>query len=279
MRLVKKSITIWRVAFYEVRLLVFSTKFVMLSLLSWMFLDFFVMEIRNFAVDYDLKMVPAVIPFYFSDLIYSNIALLLLILLFSDFPLDNSGQMQIEQRAGRTCYEWGQLLSIILIACIYVAEQFIFSVAVCLRCVEWSGWGKVWGSAASEKFMDLGYSSYVGISQEVILNYEPYQAIILSAITFLLTGIGYGLLVYLLNRYSRGKLGTVVLSIWSLWWIFIVNIDKEWSRQLCRLSPQRWNDLSIRKPDEVMGVIIFAAAVVAVLLLVNRGFAKWKPEK
>lgn len=279
MKLIKKSITVWRVAVYEVRLVLFSTKFLILSLLAWMFMDFFVMEIRTFALDYHLKMIPAEIPFYFSDSIYANITLFLLILLFSDFPLNNSGQMQIRQRAGRVCYEWGQLLSVFLLAGIYVAEQLLLSVVVCLPCMEWKGWGKVWGTVAANKLQDLGYGNYVNVSQEVISNYQPQQAIFLSSVIFLLTGICYGLLVYMLNGISRGKLGTILLSVWSLSWVFITNTDKEWTRQLIRISPQGWNDLSRRRPEEVTGVILCAAVVVLALLALNRILAKWNSIK
>lgn len=38
----------------------------------------------------------------------------------------------------------GQMLSIVMVSILYVAQQLLFSVLVLLPCIEFGDWGKVW---------------------------------------------------------------------------------------------------------------------------------------
>jgi len=274
MKTIGNILKIWRVALYEAKIIVLSVKFLVLSAMSWMFMDLFTMPVRQLAMDYALTIVPAQLPFYFSDMVYCNIAFLLLIFLFSDLPLNNSGQMQILQRSGIGCYAGGQMLSIVLVSIVYVAEQLFLSVLIVLPCIEFGDWGKVWGTAAAGNLSEMGYENVIHVSYEVISKYLPWQAILASSFLFCLSGICYGMLEFLLNGISRGKSGTAVLSAWSLMWMFLSKMPEDWFRSLNRFSPQRWNDLSDKDFSGIirMGGILFAAAIVFWIL--NRGLMK-----
>ncbi len=272
MKLWKNIVVVWRVALYEVKIMVLSAKFLVLSAVSWMFMDLFVMLIRQFALDYGEKLVPAILPFYFSDIVYCNIAFLLLIFLFSSIPLKDESQKQLLQRSGIRCYGAGQLLAIAMVSIVYVVEQLLFSVLACLPCIEFSGWGKIWQSVANRTMSELGYGNYDGVSQEIITNYEPWQAIGATALLFCLTGICYGMVVYLLNGISRGNLGTAVMSGWSLAWIFIqgMAVKFEWGQVALRLSPANWNDLTNKGAADIARISIRILLCIAVLVAVNQ---------
>lgn len=272
MKLWKNIVVVWRVALYEVKIMVLSAKFLVLSAVSWMFMDLFVMLIRQFALDYGEKLVPAILPFYFSDIVYCNIAFLLLIFLFSSIPLKDESQKQLLQRSGIRCYGAGQLLAIAMVSIVYVVEQLLFSVLACLPCIEFSGWGKIWQSVANRTMSELGYGNYDGVSQEIITNYEPWQAIGATALLFCLTGICYGMVVYLLNGISRGNLGTAVMSGWSLAWIFIqgMAVKFEWGQVALRLSPANWNDLTNKGAADITRISIRILLCIAVLVAVNQ---------
>lgn len=272
MKILRNVVVVWRVAWYEVKVMVLSAKFLVLSAVSWMFMDLFVMLIRQFALDYGEKLVPAILPFYFSDSIYCNIALLLLIFLFSSIPLKDESQKQLLQRSGIRRYGAGQLLAVAMVSVVYVVEQLLFSVLVCLPCVEFSGWGKIWQSVANGIMLELGYGGFDAVSQEVITNYEPWQAIGASALLFCLTGICYGMVVYLLNGISKGNLGTAVMSGWSLAWIFIqgMAVKWEWGQVALRLSPANWNNLSNKGAEDIARMSIRILLCIAVLIVVNQ---------
>ena len=264
MNLHKNIIKIWRVALYETKVIILSVKFLVLAAMSWMFMDLFAMPVRQLAMDYGLKLVPAELPFYFSDSVYCNIAFLLLVFLFSDMPLKDSGQKQILQRSGIGCYAGGQMLSIVMVSLVYVAEQLLLSVLVLLPCIEFGDWGKVWGTAAAGNLSEMGYENVIHVSYEVISNYLPWQAILASSFLFCLSGICYGMMEFLLNGLSGGKAGTAVLSAWSLMWMFLSEMSEDWVRTLNRFSPQRWNDLSDKDFSAIFSVrrVLFIAIIV-----------------
>ena len=275
MSLWRKMTAAWRVALFEAKAMLLSVKFLVLTAASWMFMDFYIREIRAFAMDYGITLAPAQLPFYFSDYIYCNIALLLLVFLFSGLPLRNGSQGQLLQRSGMHCFGAGQVLAVVLAAAVYTAEQLVLSVLVCLPCLELGGWGKAWQSMANGTMMELGYLPNAVVPQEVITNYQPWQAIGISSVLFCLTGVFYGLLVHFLNGISRGRAGTAALSAWSLLWILVESVAGRWKELgfLLRLSPANWNSLAGKDPAAAGGMalrillcILAAAAVNQVLM-------------
>lgn len=80
---------------------------------------------------------------------------------------------------------------------------------------------------------------------------------------------------YLLNGISNGKLGTAVLSAWSLIWILFQNMWVGVIPELNRISPQSWNDLQGKKAGDIMqtGMTILICIVVllsVIMVLIKR---------
>jgi hypothetical protein len=263
-----------RTAVYETRLLVFSSKFLLLSVLSFIIMNISISSIRQFALDYHLTMPPAVLPFYFSDLIFGNIVYLFLIFLFSDVPLRQKGQTQILQRCGLLSFGMGQMLSMLFVSVIFVAEQFVFSVIVCLPCLSFGEWGKTWGSVASHIFLEAGYTSPLSVSGDVLRNYSVSEAIILSMVSFFLTGFSYSLIVFLLNGISKSRLGVAVLSFWSVVWIFLRSSENEFIRKLMKIAPQNLNDLAIHSKKEFVILLFLLLIIIAFLIMINMTMVK-----
>lgn len=268
MKFFKKWESIWHVALYETRIFLLSSKFILVSLISWAVLDISTRTVRQFAVEYDLSIPPAILPFYLSDLVFGNIVYLLLVLLVCDVPLKHRTQKQILQRCGMTSLALGQMVSLVLVSALFYAEQMIFSMVMCLPRLSFDGWGKLWGSLATDTFLEAGYSSSFNISQVVLREYSLWQAIGYSAVTFILTGICYGLVVFLFNGLSRGRLGTAIVSGWSVIWIFLKSNTEEWVRNLMRYSPQNWNDLSLHTASGMTEQILFVTGIILVLVAV-----------
>ena len=258
-----------KIAFYEFRLMLFSSRFVMLSLVAFLFMDMAMRPIREFAADYKLSITPAVLPFYFSDVTYCNIAFLLLVLLYSDVPLKGTGQRFLLQRGkSMAACGMGHLLALFLMGIVFVLEQVLFSFVTSFPDIMTGEWGKVWGSIASFRATDLGYRLSISASDAVLRNYTPWQAVTGSAVLFFLTGCIYGLVEYLLNGLSGGKLGTVVLTVWSLGWIFLEKSLFPGIRKLLNYSPQSWNDLSHMALHESGGRMVVLAVAVLLLMAV-----------
>ena len=270
-------IRVLKIAFYEFRLMLLSSRFVVLSLISFLFMDMAMRPIREFAADYKLSITPAVLPFYFSDIVYCNIAFLLLVLLYSDVPLKGVGQRFLLQRGkSMTVCGMGHLLALFLMGIVFVSEQVLFSFLTSFPDIMSEGWGKVWGSIASGQAASLEYRFSIGVSDVVLRNYTPWQAVTVSAVLFFLTGCIYGLVEYLLNGLSGGKLGSVVLTVWSLGWIFLEKSLFPGLRKLLNYSPQSWNDLSRLALHEAGGQMVVLAVVVLLLMAVILLFIRYR---
>ena len=196
---------VFKVAIYELKLMCFSSKLLILSVLAFIIMDVTVRGYRMFSHDYNLPIAPAVLPFYFADVSYGNIEILFLLLWFSDVPMKQRVQNQILQRCGMPCFALGHLFSIVFATIVFVLEQFVFSVLLCGTNLTFTSWGKVWGSAAAGTVKKLGYSSGFVISKNVFQNYTVPQALLFSMTIFLLMGICYGMVEFLLNGRSFMK--------------------------------------------------------------------------
>ena len=268
---------IGRTALYDVRVMLRSSRFLMVSLAAFMFMDISMRPVKELASAFHLGVVPASLPFYLSDGVYGNIVLLLLLLMFSDIPLKNGAQNYLLQR-GRSLRSSGaaHVLSLFLVGGVFVLEQVLFSVLTALPHLLFGDWGKVWGSFASHDAMELGYLIGFATPESVMRSYTPWQAVGAAASLFFLVGCIYALAEYILNGLSRGRLGTAVLSAWTVAWIFLVNGPFPWMRRLAVYLPQNWIDLSRFGPEKVPGragvlaVAVLALSAVAVFLVKRR---------
>ena len=229
---------VFKVAIYELKLMCFSSKFLILSVLAFIIMDVTVRGYRMFSHDYNLPIAPAVLPFYFADVSYGNIEILFLLLWFSDVPMKQRVQNQILQRCGMPCFAF-------------------------------TSWGKVWGSAAAGTVKKLGYSSGFVISKNVFQNYTVPQALLFSMTIFLLMGICYGMVEFLLNGLQKGKLGTVVLSVWSVAWIFLKTNTTDFIRSFMKYAPQGWYNLGRNNISASKNIISGLFVGVVVLFIVN----------
>ena len=258
------------VARYELYMVFFSAKFWVLILLAVIFMKYFIGDITQFAVDYGLTFPPAVLPFYYSGDVFCNLGFLIFIFLISDAPFRENNQVYLLERSGRRGLCIGQLVSLCVISVLFTAIQFVISVLMSLPRISLSGWGKVWGSIADGLTGDLGYNINAQVSQNIISTYTPWQAILTSFVLISLMGMCYGMIAYLLNNLGSGKLGTIVLSIWSLGWLFLSNMAGNLViRKLLQLSTQRWLNLDYLDWEELPGHILTICVVILVLAVMN----------
>ena len=68
----KRVRTIFGILKYELNQIFFSHKFIIVFLMSFMFMDFYIRDLRQMADDYNIGIFPAVNIFYFSDITYSK---------------------------------------------------------------------------------------------------------------------------------------------------------------------------------------------------------------
>ena len=103
----------------------------------------------------------------------------------------------------------------------------------------------------------------------IFQNYTVPQALLFSMTIFLLMGICYGMVEFLLNGLQKGKLGTVVLSVWSVAWIFLKTNTTDFIRSFMKYAPQGWYNLGRNNISASKSIISGLFVGVVVLFIVN----------
>ena len=74
---------------------------------------------------------------------------------------------------------------------------------------------------------------------------------------------------FLLNGLQKGKLGTVVLSVWSVAWIFLKTNTTDFIRSFMKYAPQGWYNLGRNNISASKNIISCLFVGVVVLFIVN----------
>mgnify|MGYP000015376306 FL=1 len=191
---------VFKVAIYELKLMCFSSKFLILSVLAFIIMDVTVRGYRMFSHDYNLPIAPAVLPFYFADVSYGNIEILFLLLWFSDVPMKQRVQNQILQRCGMPCFALGHLFSIVFATIVFVLEQFVFSVLLCGTNLTFTSWD---GVSKDKPF--VGLANYIATFQDAAYWQALGRTLIYSVIAVILVNVVAFFLAYLLTSGIKGQ--------------------------------------------------------------------------
>lgn len=265
----RKLLCVW---WFEFRNIVCSSRWLVLSIISFLMLQFYLEEIIKFAKDYDLTVYPAALPFLFADGTFSSLGMLVLIFLVSVFPVTNHLQQNVLLRSG--CKIWGnaQMLTIVSLVLLWIAEMQIF---ICLMIggnLSFSGWGKAWGTCAAGLLKEYGYVNAIGVSQKVIMAYEPGQALGRSILLIWLTGIIFGEFIFCVDGVCKNFIGEIILSIWSLAWLVISNFSAlADSPVLRRISPANWLDIEhfIGNSRNYLWILLTMCGIILFFYLLN----------
>ncbi len=272
----KKMFYVW---WFEVRCIVCSGRWLVLSLMSFLLLRLYLANILQFTKDYELPAVPAALPFLFADGTFNSLGMLLLVFLVSAFPICNQIQQNVLGKSGSFIWETAQMLTIITTVALWILEMQVFVMVLFGRNLSFGGWGKVWGSMASGVSQEMGYSGGIHVSDFVIMNYNPIQAIGMSMLLMFLTGVIFGMLVFLLDGISRNYIGEILLVFWSLFCLTTANFPAFFKIAFIRkISPVTWMNLEsyITEPQNFGKILVLLAAILLVLYVLNYIIVKKK---
>jgi len=240
------------VFFQELRVMLAGSKMVTLMLLSLLFLELFGGGIRRMALDQGLSAGPWLIPCLLRDHIYSGCMTVLVVFLYSEVPLCGENQRFLLQRAGYRAWCLGQFLAILATAFFYPIFLFLGSLLVMLPCLTFSeDWGTAYEICANT-WTDVEEYKLKGgiISIEIIENYDPAIALLVSMLLLFLLCLLCGLFLFLVNGFTHSSAGVIILSIWAFASSFVNNMsEQKVFRILRRISPAQWLNIENISPD------------------------------
>ncbi|MCM1192208.1 MAG: hypothetical protein NC123_12965 [Butyrivibrio sp.] len=270
LKVIGKSLRVW---WFELRTVLLSGRWVVLTMVSFMLMGFYLKPILQFAEVYDLKLCPAVFPHFFGDSVFSSLGMLLLIFMTSVFPITGHIQQGILMRSGNRCWVNGQFLTDITLVLLWLGEMLLFICAIIGGRLSFQGWGKVWGSFGGESARNLGFDSYADISMEIILGYTPLQAVLMSMLFVWLTGILFGEFIFCVDGLCRNYIGEILLAVWGFGNLLIASFGNLSEIGFLRmLSPVSWLDISryIGNPVRVGRVLLVMGGLILLFYIFNR---------
>lgn len=262
-----RIVHIW---WFELRRIVCSPRWIVLTFLSFFLVSSYLKEVLRFAADYDLPTVPAALPFLFADGTFNSLGMFFMVFLVSAFPVKNQLQQGVLLKGGRLACANGQMLTVLSVVALWIAEMQVFVMLLSGSRISFSGWGKVWGSVARGLYEELGYQNSIDVSNLVIEFYTPAEAVLKSMLILLLVGVIFGMAVFLLDGLSGHYIGEILLALWSLSCLVIAKFPVLAGIPFIRkISPVTWMNLEsyVYYPAAYIQTVGELAAVIICLYL------------
>lgn len=255
---------------YELMMTVFSAKFWVMLMLVAIFTHMFYGDSLKFAADYNLGIFPVSMTFYYNEITFAAIGLLIFIFFISDAPFRDNNQVYLLERCGRKLLCIGQMCSLLLLSIVYTVVQFIVTVAFINVNIDFSGWGKYWGSIAYGRLSELGYYCRFDVSEKIISNFTTWQTLGFGALLMILTFFMFGLILFLFNNIGKGRAGTIITSLWNAMWVILSAFSlNQMVRKIARFSTSELFAFEGYTYDEMKMRLLMLAIICVALFVVN----------
>lgn len=151
------------------------------------------------------------------------------VILFCNAPFEDESYQYMISRAGKLSWGLGQILYIIKMSILYIGCLVAATMIPFLGHITWSNeWGKIWGTLgktnAGEEF-----GVELTISPNIIQEYEPVHALILSILLEFSCILCIGLIIYLGNKMTGKSVGTVTGALIAVLDICVSNDWMDWA--------------------------------------------------
>jgi len=171
------------------------------------------------------------------------------------------------------------MLTIVSVIVVWLLELQLFICLLIGGRLDFSGWGKVWGSCANGTARELGYLGALSVPQEVIMSYQPGEAVFTSMLFVFLMGVFFGEFIFCIDSICNHAVGEIFLSAWSFAYLIVANFQQlqgVWILQ--KLSPKNWLDPGryIAYPEGFREAVLIMCSLILALFAINQILVKKK---
>ncbi|MDE7342107.1 MAG: hypothetical protein K2N80_16380 [Lachnospiraceae bacterium] len=156
------------------------------------------------------------------------------VILFCNAPFEDESCQYMIFRAGKLSWGLGQIFYIIKISVLYIGCLAAATVMPFLGHIKWSNeWGKIWGTLGKTN-AGAEFGVKLSVSQNIIRQYEPVDALIISILLEFSCVLCMGLLIYFGNKMTGKSAGTFIGA-----WIAVLDIcvSNDWMDWAYGFSP------------------------------------------
>lgn len=151
------------------------------------------------------------------------------VILFCNAPFEDESYQYMIFRAGKLSWGLGQILYILKTSILYIASLVIAAIIPFLGHITWSNeWGKIWGTLGKTNAgADFGVK--LSVSQNIIRQYEPVDALVISILLEFSCILCIGLIIYCGNKMTAKSVGTFIGMLIAVLDICVSNDWLDWA--------------------------------------------------
>lgn len=132
------------------------------------------------------------------------------VILFCNAPFEDESYQYMITRAGKLSWGIGQVLYIIKMSIFYMIGLIVASIIPFLGHIKWSNeWGKIWGTLGKTS-IGAEFGVKLSVSQNIIRDYEPVNALLISMLLEFSCILCIGLIIYSGNKLAGKSTGTII---------------------------------------------------------------------
>lgn len=193
----------------------------------------YVLEILSAVLTFSRSVHIDVTPFAFVFLINNYriqfIIAACAVILFCNAPFEDESYQYMISRAGKLSWGLGQIFYIIKMSILYIGCLVAATIVPFLGHITWSNeWGKIWGTLGKTN-AGAEFGVELSISQNIIREYEPVDALIISILLEFLCILCIGLIIYFGNKMTGKSVGTVIGALIAVLDICVSNDWLDWA--------------------------------------------------
>lgn len=164
------------------------------------------------------------------------------VILFCNAPFEDESYQYMVTKAGKLSWGLGQILYILKMSILYIGCLTIASMIPFLGHITWSNeWGKIWGTLGKTN-AGAEFGVELSVSPNIIRQYEPVDALIISILLEFFCILCIGLLIYFGNKMTGKSVGTFIGA-----WIAVLDIcvSNDWMDWAYGFSPVSLTQLEL----------------------------------
>lgn len=151
------------------------------------------------------------------------------VIIFCNAPYEDESFQYMISRAGRLSWGLGQVLYIIKMSVVYISSLLAATIIPFLGHITLSNeWGKIWGTLGKTN-AGAEFGVELAVSQNIIREYKPINALIVSILLEFACILCIGLVIYFGNKITGKSAGTVIGALIAVLDVCISNDWLDWA--------------------------------------------------
>lgn len=218
-----------KVSSYHMRMLRENIRIPFILIIAVLYVMESLSAVLTFSRSVDMDVTPFAFVFLINNDRIQFVIAACAVILFCNAPFEDESYQYVISRAGKLSWGLGQVLYILKMSMLYMACLTAAAMIPFLGHITWSNkWGKIWGTLGKTN-AGAEFGVELSVSQNIMRQYEPVDALILSILLEFSCILCIGLLIYFGNKMTARSAGTFAGALMAVLDICVSNDWLDWA--------------------------------------------------